>query len=119
MLPNNLLSDTLDRKETDKRLEALEKSLQAASASIIATQPWQQQETKKEEIRRFETRTFETKQEQFHKEAVSSVDINSYHGYPRSMSPVWDNIPTHVSCLTFPFQFSSRPRKVFLILIDS
>ena len=94
-------SSTLDRKESDKRLEALEKSLQAASASIIATQPWQQQESKterSEEVRRFETRSFETKQEQFHQEAVSRMESN---GYPRSMSPVWDNIPMHVSDLTF------------------
>ena len=93
-------NSTLDRRDSDKRLEALEKSLQAASASIIATQPWQQKESKSEEIRRFETRSYETKQEQFHQEAVSRQEMNGHHGYPRSMSPVWDNIPMHVSCLT-------------------
>ena len=96
----------MDRKETDKRLEALEKSLQAASASILATQ---QQESKSEEIRRFETRMYETKQEQFHQEAVSRMETN---GYPRSMSPVWDNMPMHVSSLTL-FSLKGQEKLIF------
>lgn len=97
----------VDRQDADNRLDALEKSLQAASHSIMASTPWQQQQQNvmKQEVRQFETRTYETKteqrQEQRHEQRheqqrVSREEVKG--GYPRSMSPVWDNIPTeHVS----------------------
>ncbi|KAL4217472.1 Tensin-3 [Mactra antiquata] len=56
-----------EKQDTDNRLEALEKSLQAAQNSIIASTPWQQQQQQnviKQEVRQFETRTYETKTEQ-------------------------------------------------------
>jgi predicted Holliday junction resolvase-like endonuclease len=92
----------MDRQDTDNRLDALEKSLQAAQHSIIQSSPWQQQQQQnvmKQEVRQFETRTYETKteqrQEQRHEQQrVSREEING--GYPRSMSPVWDNFE-HVS----------------------
>ncbi|XP_053386052.1 tensin-3-like isoform X4 [Mercenaria mercenaria] len=104
-----------DRQETDNRLDALEKSLQAAQNSIMASSPWQQQQQQqqnvmKQEVRQFETRSYETKteqrQEQRHEQQrVSREEING--GYPRSMSPVWDNLPTeHVQ------QTHVEPKKI-------
>lgn len=90
----------MDRQETDNRLDALEKSVQAAQHSIMQSSPWQQQQQQqqnviKQEVRQFETRTYETKTEQRQEQQrVSREDING--GYPRSMSPVWDNFE-HVS----------------------
>lgn len=91
--------------EVDKTrsLDELEKSLQAASNSIIATKPaWQVQqqpanqgfqkvEQTQRVTRKYETRTFETHQQQQQKESVSSGNEE-----PRSMSPVWDNYSPHV-----------------------
>lgn len=93
--------------EIDKTrsLDELEKSLQAASNSIIATKPaWQVQqqpvnqgfqkvEQTQRVTRKYETRTFEThqQQQQQQKESVSSGNEE-----PRSMSPVWDNYSPHV-----------------------
>ena len=95
----------LDKRDSDNRLEALEKSLQAASNSIMATTPWQQQQqqnvTKQET--RYETRSYETRSErreerQQQQQSVSRETMNG--GYPRSMSPVWDNYNVeHVSIL--------------------
>ena len=110
-----------DRRETENRLDALEKSLAAASNSIMASPPWQppqqqhQQTVQRQETRQYETRHYETKSEQrqerqeqrqerqeqrqeqrFEQQSVSRVEMNG--GYPRSMSPSWDNYPNeHVS----------------------
>lgn len=110
----------MDRRDTDNRLEALEKSIAAASQSVMASTPWQQQQhqqqqqqqqqmMQRQEMRQYETRSYETKSEQrqesrqeqrheqrYEQQSVSRTEVNG--GYPRSMSPTWDNYPNeHVS----------------------
>ncbi|XP_052079103.1 tensin-3-like isoform X21 [Mytilus californianus] len=98
-----------EKTEVDKTrsLDELEKSLQAASNSIIATQPtWQVQNQQQQQqqtgnqgfqkieqtqrvTRKYETRTFETHNQE-KQERVSNEE-------PRSMSPTWDNVSPHVT----------------------
>lgn len=91
-----------EKTEVDKSrsLDELERSLQAASNSIIATKPsWQVQnqqqtttgnqgfqkiEQTQRVTRKYETRTYET----HNKESVSTEE-------QRSMSPTWDNLESH------------------------
>ncbi|XP_076088670.1 tensin-3-like isoform X15 [Mytilus galloprovincialis] len=97
-----------EKTEIDKTrsLDELEKSLQAASNSIIATKPtWQVQNQQPQQqqtgnqgfqkieqtqrvTRKYETRTFETHNQQ-KQDTVSNEE-------PRSMSPSWDNVSPHV-----------------------
>lgn len=118
---NTLNRSETEKRETENRLDALEKSLAAASQSIMASSPWQQQQQQhqqqqmmqqRQEMRQYETRSYETKTEQrqeqrqeqrheqrFEQQSVSRQEMNG--GYPRSMSPTWDNYPLeHVSSVT-------------------
>lgn len=108
-------STTAEQKEKVERernrLEELEKSLQAASNSIIATSPWQQQKqqsnksystTEHHVTRRVETRKYETQQQQ-QQQQLQQQSVSSYDGQlealplspppnQRSTSPEWDNM---------------------------
>ncbi|XP_052813468.1 tensin-1-like isoform X3 [Mya arenaria] len=84
-------SAELDR-ETDNRLDALEKSLQAASHSIIQNQPtWQQQQQQnvvRQETRQYETRTYETRSEQQrreHKTEQQTIQQNQANQQPHKL----------------------------------
>ncbi|XP_021356064.1 uncharacterized protein LOC110452090 isoform X5 [Mizuhopecten yessoensis] len=118
-------STTAEQKEKVERernrLEELEKSLQAASNSIIATTPWQQQQqqqlqqqqqqksystTERHVTRRVDTRKYETQQQQQHHQQQQSVSSYDGHGevpplsptpHQRSTSPEWDNMNMHGS----------------------
>ncbi|XP_033727865.1 LOW QUALITY PROTEIN: uncharacterized protein LOC117317245 [Pecten maximus] len=113
-------STTAEQKEKVEkernRLEELEKSLQAASNSIIATTPWQQQQqqqqqksystTERHVTRRVETRKYETQQQQQFQQQTQSVSSFDGQGeapplspppHQRSTSPEWDNMNMHGS----------------------
>ncbi|XP_021356075.1 uncharacterized protein LOC110452090 isoform X15 [Mizuhopecten yessoensis] len=89
-------STTAEQKEKVERernrLEELEKSLQAASNSIIATTPWQQQQqqqlqqqqqqksystTERHVTRRVDTRKYETQQQQQHHQQQQSSQVQA------------------------------------------
>ncbi|XP_060075755.1 uncharacterized protein LOC132555421 [Ylistrum balloti] len=110
-------STTAEQKEKVEkernRLEELEKSLQAASNSIIATTPWQQQQksystTERQVTRRVETRKYETQNFQQQQQQQQTQSVSSYDGqgevpplspppHQRSTSPEWDNMNMHGS----------------------
>lgn len=124
-----------EKTEIDKTrsLDELEKSLQAASNSIIATKPtWQVQNQQPQQqqtgnqgfqkieqtqrvTRKYETRTFETHNQQ-KQDTVSNEE-------PRSMSPSWDNVSPHVIIdvciysIYFHFKHITKTDLVFLSLV--
>ncbi|OWF49223.1 Tensin-1 [Mizuhopecten yessoensis] len=130
-------STTAEQKEKVERernrLEELEKSLQAASNSIIATTPWQQQQqqqlqqqqqqksystTERHVTRRVDTRKYETQQQQQHHQQQQSVSSYDGHGevpplsptpHQRSTSPEWDNMNMHGSVTVSQVQAIAPP----------
>lgn len=85
---STLNRNEMDRQDTDNRLDALEKSLQAAQHSIIQSSPWQQQQQQnvmKQEVRQFETRTYETKTEQRQEQRHEQQRVQQTHVEPKKI----------------------------------
>ncbi|VDI75712.1 tensin [Mytilus galloprovincialis] len=119
-----------EKTEIDKTrsLDELEKSLQAASNSIIATKPtWQVQNQQPQQpqtgnqgfqkieqtqrvTRKYETRTFETHNQQ-KQDTVSNEE-------PRSMSPSWDNVSPHVIVDQHQEIAAPRPKHINVVEED-